>query len=73
MPNTNGRNKWVLWLAGVIVTLVLFISLPTMAQAIWENDRRNTGEHKEIREDISEFRVEQMRQGTILERIDRKI
>ena len=73
MPNSNGRNKWILWLVGVLVTLVLFITLPTMAGAIITNDRRNTIEHKDIRAEISNFRVEQMRQGTILERIEKKL
>jgi len=72
MPN-NGRNKWILQLVGILITLVLFIAMPTMAKAIWENDRINTIEHKDIRAEISDFRVEQMRQGTILERIERKL
>ena len=70
---TNGRNKWIVYLVGVLITLIVMICLPTMAKAIWENDIRNTAEHKDIREDISDFRVEQMRQGTILERIERKL
>ena len=73
MPNSNGRNKWILQLVGILITLVLFIAMPTMAKAIWENDRINTIEHKDIRAEISDFRVEQMRQGTILERIERKL
>ena len=72
MPE-NGRNKWIMWLAGTLVTLVVMIAMPTMAKSIWDNDIRNTMEHKEIRADISDFRVEQMRQGTILERIDNKL
>lgn len=69
----NGRNRWIIYLVGVLVTLVVFITLPTMAAQIWTNDRNNTKEHKEIRSEITDFRVEQMRQGTIIERIDRKL
>lgn len=69
----EGNNKWVIYLVGVLVTLILFIALPTMAKAIWENDRTNNKDHTEIRHHINKFSIEQMRQGTILERIDNKL
>jgi len=73
MPNSNGRNKWILWLVGVLVTLVLFITLPTMANAIITNDKDSRSRDAEIQAKIADFRVEQMRQGTILEQIERKL
>ena len=36
---SNGNNKVTLWLAGILVTLVLFIAFPTMAKSIIDNDR----------------------------------
>jgi len=72
MPN-NGRSKWILWLVGVLVTLVLFITLPTMAGAIITNDKDSRSRDTEIQAKIADFRVEQMRQGTILEQIERKL
>ena len=84
MANENGRNNWIMWLAGVLVTLVVMIAMPTMASQIWNNDRRNTVQHEiitrtmverdeAIMEKISIFSLEQMRQRTILERIENKL
>lgn len=38
MPN-NGRNTWIKYLVGTLVTLILFITLPTMAGYIINNDK----------------------------------
>ena len=38
MSNKNG-TKIILWLAGIIVTLVLFIGFPALVNAVVENDR----------------------------------
>ena len=84
MAYENGRNNWIMWLAGVLVTLVVMIAMPTMASQIWNNDRRNTVQHEiitrtmverdeAIMEKISIFSLEQMRQRTILERIENKL
>ena len=84
MANDNGRNKWIMYLVGLLVTIVVLIALPTMASQIWTNDRNNTTQHIEIKatmierdeklmEKITTFSVEQMRQGTILERIEEKL
>ena len=84
MANDNGRNKWIMYLVGLLVTIVVLIALPTMASQIWTNDRNNTHQHIEIKatmierdeklmEKITTFSVEQMRQGTILERIEGKL
>ena len=87
----NGNGKWTFYLVGLLATLILIIALPTMARQIWENDRKNTDDHKEITltmvdrdeklhtdiEDVKEIvttiQVEQMRQRTILERIEQKL
>lgn len=84
MAKENGRNGWIMWLAGVLVSLVVMIALPTMAKGIIDNDIKNTGQHQKIMETMIErdekiqtsiniFSVEQMRQRTLLERIDRKL
>ena len=46
----NGRNKWIMWLAGILVTLVVMVAMPTMAKSIWDNDIRNTNQHEKIME-----------------------
>lgn len=84
MVQDNGKGKWIMYLVGVLVTLVVLIAMPTMASQIWTNDRNNTEQHKEITATMIErdeaihasihtFSVEQMRQRTILERIDQKL
>ena len=39
MGETNGRNAWIMYLVGVIVTLVLLVGIPMIVNAIAENDR----------------------------------
>ena len=84
MADTNGRNRWIMWLVGLLSTVIIIIALPTMAKAIWDNDRTNNVQHTIImetmierdeilNEKISAFSIEQMRQGTILSRIDQKL
>ena len=91
MADTNGRNKWIMWLAGLLATLVLCIALPTMAAQIWQNDRNNVKERQAIREmminrdeaivqkilnlqdSVTSIKIEQMRNRTILERIENKL
>ena len=64
----NGRNRTILWLAGILITLVLFIALPTMANYIVVNDKEsrcrdseikdNENRHyQELKQDIHEQRV----------------
>ena len=50
MAEANGRNKWIMWLSGVLVTLIVMVAMPTMAKSIWENDIRNTKQHEKIME-----------------------
>ena len=69
MVKDNGSAiTMIKWVIGIIVT-GLFILVGNVVA----NDQRNVVDHKDIRSDISNFRVEQMRQGTILERIDEKL
>ena len=66
---SNGNGMVMIkWVIGIIIT-----GLFVLVGNVVGNDLRNTDEHKDIRKDISAFSVEQMRQGTILERIDRKL
>ena len=69
----NGKTKVIFLLASTMITLVLFIALPTMANAIITNDKDSRSRDAEIQAKIADFRVEQMRQGTILEQIERKL
>jgi hypothetical protein len=48
----NGRNGLIMWLTGTLTTLVLVITIPTMAGYIISNDQRNTTSHKDIRMDM---------------------
>ena len=69
MAAANGNGiVMIKWVLGIMIT-GLFILVGNVVA----NDQRNTTEHTVIRADISDFRVEQMRQGTILERIDNKL
>ena len=68
MADNNGIAT-IKWGIGLIIVPAIFILVGNVVA----NDQKNTVEHKEIRADISNFRVEQMRQGTILERIDNKL
>ena len=67
VANSNGMIM-IRWVLGIIVT-----GLFVLVGNVVANDQNNTKEHTVIRADISDFRVEQMRQGTILERIDNKL
>ena len=89
MAETNGKNKWIMWLVGLLATLILVITLPTMASAIWTNDRRNTDQHEVIKKTmierdeaivekveavkdiVTDIRIQQMEQMTILKRLDK--
>lgn len=68
---SNGGKSILITIAvvsGIVIPIVFFGSNHVIA-----NDKKNTTEHTEIRKDISDFSVEQMRQGTILKRIDEKV
>ena len=39
MAETNGRNGWIMYLVGVLVTLVLIVGIPMIVSAIAENDK----------------------------------
>ena len=72
MPDKNGTPWWAKWLVGALWGVVVLIIL-FLGNVVNANKIDNTREHTAIRKEISEFSVEQMRQGTILERIDRKL
>lgn len=65
-------DGWNIKLVGIIVTLVM-AAIVFMGNVVRGNDLENKKDHVVIRADITDFRVEQMRQGTILERIDGKL
>lgn len=65
-------DGWNMKLVGIIVTLVM-AAIVFMGNVVRGNDLENKKDHVVIRADITDFRVEQMRQGTILERIDGKL
>ena len=46
------QNEWTIWLAGILVTLILFVALPTMATCIINNDVKYVHADEIIREDI---------------------
>ena len=89
MAEVNGKNKWIFWLTGTLVTIIVFISLPTMAKAIIDNDRRNTDQHigikaemierdekitekmESVKDIVTDIRIEQREQMTILRSIAR--
>ena len=48
----NGKMMWIKVLVGIVVTIIIVITLPAMAKAIWENDIRNTEAHIDIRKEI---------------------
>ena len=50
----NGKSRIILYLVGVLVTLVLFITIPTMAGYIVENDKESRKRDEKIREDVTE-------------------
>ena len=72
MASSNGGVKAILIVFGVI-TAIIVPAMFFMGTNVIANDKENTDDHKEIRESIAEFSIEQMRQGTILERIDKKL
>jgi len=69
MANGNG---WTLKLVSIIATIIIGVIL-FMGNVVRGNDLTNREEHKDINVSLGDFRVEQMRQGTILERIDNKL
>ena len=57
---TNGKIELIKVLVGIIVTIIIVITLPTMAKAIWENDIRNSDAHTQIRKEVR-FEVDSVR------------
>lgn len=64
MANGNG-TKWLIWMAGIIATAVIFVAIPTMAKGIIDNDRmareRDTNQVKEtsaVKADIREIKTD---------------
>ena len=81
MANGNG---WILKTVIGIPVGMMITAMGFMGNGIVENDRRNVDAHTGIRitfekkvdtinDNIGDIRVEQMRQSTILEKIDRKL
>lgn len=54
MVKGNGRTKWIMYLVGVIVSLTLFIALPTIVGAIVTNDRLSRDRDDVLRKDMNE-------------------
>ena len=50
MAENNGRNSTIKWLIGILVTLIIFIALPTMASQIWTNDRLSRDRDTKLRD-----------------------
>ena len=71
MAGING-SRTVIIVFGVI-TAIIVPAMFFLGGNVIANDNKNTTDHVEIRASISEFSIEQMRQGTILERIDQKL
>ena len=65
MAEGNGNNKWLHWLAGTLVTLVLFIALPTMASHMITNEKARVAadkiqdkERSAIQADVREIKTD---------------
>ena len=41
MNGRNGNGRVIMWLAGILVTLVLFIGFPTLVKAVVKNDENS--------------------------------
>jgi len=52
--NGNGKGAWIMYLVGVLVTLILIIALPAMANAIINNDRLREEQDRQIRKELAD-------------------
>ena len=52
MAEINGKNKWIMYLVGVLVSLVFFVAIPTIAKCMIENDRRNVDSRSKIKSEM---------------------
>lgn len=73
MVNGNGNGIKIAMIVFGVITAIIVPAMFFMGTNVIANDNKNIVEHTEIRQSISDFSVEQMRQGTILERIDKKL
>ena len=52
MTDSKG-NKWTIWLAGILTTLVLFIAIPTMASNMITNEKTCATRHNKNLEKVT--------------------
>lgn len=55
------KNGWVKYLVGTIVTLTLFVALPTLTRAIVENDKASRVRDEVLNDKIYRACVEQQK------------
>jgi len=67
----NGKTKWILWLAGIIFT-IMFTIVTALANNMISNDKASRQRDDDIRDCISIMQVEIMQRLTRIEtKIDR--
>jgi hypothetical protein len=54
---TENGNGWTKYVVGVLVTLVLFVALPTMATQMITNDRMSRERDEEMQKDLTAYMV----------------
>jgi len=67
MAEKNGRNKTILYLISIIVGIVIFTAMPTMASYIITNDKSSRQRDSDIKDCISKNQVEILQRLTRIE------
>ena len=54
----NDKSGWIKYLVGTLVTLTLFVAIPTIVNAVIENDRQSRTRDDEIKKELATDRKE---------------
>ena len=46
----NGTRRWLIWLAGIVASSIIFVWLPGLTNAVVSNDKVRQAEDKELRD-----------------------